>query len=515
MMTQTVQLESNEKAALLGIKRELPYRYASTIGSQEDGNNTKSKSNGMMCFFNCLFYSFCFLSGQYICDKVHNNTKKPTKWNTFILVTGFFLFVGQSCAYLVHITLNILLEICRVQNVSYCTQSLSNQSFNCTVTHEYWKFVASILTSTFAASVSYVLMTVLILIPVYSCCCRFCTVLNKKKDGKSPVYNCCLRYCTALNKELRYGKSFCPFHDGDHRSIVLTSKQALCFYFNYFLSLLLLGLCILASLIYGSLVAVEKPCLAVAINFTSLVLYLLSQFCSTQSIFIFSRIVYIITGQLTQLMEILDKVNVAKITLFKKNGNELEQYMHFQIDDTNRVDLRNLPDENMGRYYLLQNIDQEFIKQVKPILRLFGIWFLFHWILNALTTVLLSAVILELVINPLQYKSIDHVVPVEDAGHKTLYILFMIFFTLGHSYQFIYPCFRAASITSVREKLIRDVSKKYWRHIPIPVKDSFINYLRVQNFSFKVSIFCAEFSFSFNWAFVSLFIVICGGFLRF
>ena len=429
-------------------------------------------------------------------DKVQNganaeNSAEPTKWSKFILVVGFLFFVCQSCAYLVHITFNILIEVCRGHNVSYCTPSyLENGRINCSLTHEYWKFVTAILTSTFAASVSYILMT-LILIPVYSCCCKCCTALKK------------------------YGESFCPFHDGNHSSIALTSKQAKYFYINYALSLLLLLLCGLVSISYGSLVAAEKPCQIVAISLTSLVLYLFSQFCSIQSTFIFSRIVYIITGQLTQLMEILDKVNVAKITLFKKNGNELEQYMHFQIDDTNRVDLRNLPDENMRCYYLLQNIDQEFIKQVKPILRLFGVWFLFHWILNALTTVLLSAVILELVINPLQYKSIDRVVPVEDAGRKALYILFMIFFTLGHTYQFIYPCFRAASITSVRKKLIHDVSKKYWQHIPISVKDSFINYLRLENFSFKVSIFCAEFSFNFNFAFVSLFIAICGGFLRF
>lgn len=469
-----------------------------------NGNNTESKSNKVICSFNILFYFFCFLSGQYMCDKacgntgdqVQNSANKPTKWSKFISVVGLLVFVGQSCACLVHIIFNILIEVCRFQNASYCTQSyLENGTINCTLAHEYWKFVASILTSTFAASVSYILMTVVILIPVYSCCCRCCTALN------------------------RYRESFCPFHNGDHRLIALTSeqaKQAKYFYFNYVLSLLLLVLCASVSISFGILVAHENPCQIIAISFTSLLLYLISQFCSIQSIFIFSRIVYIITGQLSQLMKTLDKVNVAKETLFKKNGNELERYMHFQIDDTNCVDLRDLHDENMGRYYLLQNIDQEFIKRVKPILDLFGVWFLFHWILNGLTTVLLSAVILELMINPLQFKLVDHVVPVEDDGHKALYILFMVFFDLGHTYQFIYPCFRAASITSVREELIRDVSKKYWRHIPISVKDSFINYLRLENFSFKVSIFfCAEFSFSFNWAFVSLFVVICSGFLRF
>ena len=494
-MSGSIQEESEEEHTPLlpqHVDSQGGERLPSHNRSQGAGNNTESESNQVIRrIFNIFFYICCFLSGQYMCGKVQNSTNESTIWSNFILVAGFMIFVGQSCACLAHITLNVLMEICRTQNVSYCTLSyLENGRINCTLsslTHEYWKFVAAIMTSTFAASVSYILMTVLILIPVYGCCRRCCTTLEK------------------------YGESFCPFHDGDHSSIALTSKQARYFYINYVLGLLLLVLCSLASLSYGSLVAEEKPCQAVAISLTSLVLYLISQFCSIQSIFLFSRIVYIITGRLTQLTERLNEVNVAKETLLTQ---ELKAYMQFK--DTND-DIKNLLeiDENMGRYYLLQNIDQEFIKQVKPILRLFGVWFIAHWILNALTTVLLSAVILELVINPLQYKSIDHVVPVEDGGRKVLYILFMVFFMLGHTYQFIYPCFRAASITSVREKLIHDVSKKYWCYIPISVKDSFINYLRLENFGFKVPIFCAEFSFNFNWAFVSLFIVICGGFLRF
>ena len=465
-------------------------RSPSQNKSQGAGNNTQSESNQTI---RNVFELFCFLSGQYMCDNTCGNTgdkvqnsAEPARWSKFIVVIGFLFFVGQFCAHVVHITFNILIEVCRTQNVSgYCTSSyLENGRIDCSLTHEYWKFVAAIMTSTFAAFVSYILMTVLILIPVYSCCRTCYNVLGK------------------------YGKSFCPFHNGDHSSNALTSEQAKYFYINYVLSLLLLALCGLVSLTYGSLVAGEKPCQIVAISLTSLILYLFSQFCSIQSIFIFSRIVYIITGKFTQLMERLEEVDVAKEAL------KIEPYMQFKDTDDDVKNVLEI-DENMGRYYMLQNTDRDFIKEVKPILCLLGIWFIFHWILNALTTVLLSAVILELLINPLQYKSIDHVVPVEDAGRKALYILFMIFFTLGHTYQFIYPCFRAASITSVREKLIRDVSKKYWRHIPISVKDSFINYLRLQNFSFKVSIFCAKFSFNFNWAFVSLFIVICGGFLRF
>ena len=93
--------------------------------------------------------------------------------------------------------------------------------------------------------------------------------------------------------------------------------------------------------------------------------------------------------------------------------------------------------------YLLQNIYLNFIKQVKPTLDLLGYWFIAHWLLHALTTVLLGAVVIELVVHPLQYKMIkvDEIINIEDNDLKAAYLVYIIFFTLEHAYLFVYPCF--------------------------------------------------------------------------
>ena len=265
----------------------------------------------------------------------------------------------------------------------------------------------------------------------------------------------------------------------------------------------------------------RHPCQINGINLTSFVFFLICQFCSIQSVFIFSKIVYIITGQLKQLTEVMDKVNDEKNNLLVKieAPNELS---YLGIEEEN-VNLRGLLESadghkvNKGYYYLLRNIDQKFIEQAKPILKLFGYWFIAHWILNALTTVLLSAVIIELLTDVIAYKwqNADKVIPTEEGGLEAAYIVYLVLFVAGHTYLFVYPCFRAASITTTREKLILDVSRKHWRHIPHSVETSFIQYLKTQKFSFKVpALCCAEFSFNFTMAFVSLFIGILGGFLN-
>ena len=64
-------------------------------------------------------------------------------------------------------------------------------------------------------------------------------------------------------------------------------------------------------------------------------------------------------------------------------------------------------------------MDQNFINQVKPILELLGIcfvlgiWFDFHWALYALKTVLLSAFIVENIIDILKFdlQSVDDLLP--------------------------------------------------------------------------------------------------------
>ena len=96
--------------------------------------------------------------------------------------------------------------------------------------------------------------------------------------------------------------------------------------------------------------------------------------------------------------------------------------------------------QERGRYYLLRNIDGNFIDCVKPILDLFGYWFILHWVLYGLSTVLLSASVVELVVDIFKPSPMDKVVPIEDELLKKVYIVYVVFYTLEHTYLFIYPC---------------------------------------------------------------------------
>lgn len=169
-------------------------------------------------------------------------------------------------------------------------------------------------------------------------------------------------------------------------------------------------------------------------------------------------------------------------------------------------------DKIKARYYILQRIDQAFIKRMRASLDPYGMWFSIHWILYTLTTLLSCALFAQTVVKIFYQQD----TPLYKLQNRDMFNLsYIVIFTLEHLLLFIYPCFRAASITVAREQMIQTVSRKEWMYIPLSIKSHFIQYLRAQNFSFRVHIFCADIPFNFNTAYISLFIGIFGGILKF
>ena len=436
---------------------------------------------------------------------------------------GLGMFVLQLCLCMGHVGFSIWMEDDRIENktkvvdvtviVDTSTPNEShtiaeNRSQNCSLPPENWKIPTAMTISTAASSTSFLLMTLLILIPVYSYI-RKCSCCN----NPSILWRVC---CNSLYKVLKKGKVISPFEDNKDTSTALTRDQSLCFFFNYFLALLLLYISFAFLVCFGWQEHVKRPCPMNVIHLISFVFRLVSQFCAIHSCFIFSKIIYIVTGQLDQIIEDLNKVNDERDQLLDKA--DIQCYFTVEnepVDIKELLESQDKANQERGRYYLLRNIDGNFIDCVKPILDLFGYWFILHWVLYGLSTVLLSASVLELVVDVFKPSPMDNVVPIEGEDLKTVYIVYVVFYTLEHAYLFIYPCFRAASIAAAREKLIFDVSKKYWEHISLENKSYFLQYLGIQNFSFKAPILCANVPFGFNWAFVSLFIAVCGGFIKF
>lgn len=91
-----------------------------------------------------------------------------------------------------------------------------------------------------------------------------------------------------------------------------------------------------------------------------------------------------------------------------------------------------------------------------------------------------------------------------------LQITYSFLFALEHCILFIYPCFRAASVTRARSKMIKYVSNADLPNITSQDKHAFLSYLKDQNASFKISILCAELPFGFTLAILSIFIGVLG-----
>ena len=161
-----------------------------------------------------------------------------------------------------------------------------------------------------------------------------------------------------------------------------------------------------------------------------------------------------------------------------------------------------------ARFAALRKIDDKFITKMKASLDPYGHWFAIHWILYTITTFMSIAFLAETCILYI-YSPHDHEVSWLHDRRKRNNFIYIVVFTLEHTFLFIYPCFRAAQITSSRENLIKRFSEHQWNHIPLSVQSYFVEYLKTQNFGFKIVLLCMKITFGFNLAFVSIFV---GGF---
>ena len=327
-----------------------------------------------------------------------------------------------------------------------------------------------------------------------------------------------------------------PYNDVDESS-KLSTRQTCYFYTNYAVVILLFICSFVFYIVYAASCTIydQGYCWIDSLYLTMIFLQLSSQFCAIQSCFIFSKVVYKVTNKLKKVAKVMSCVNFTGLvnedsqvlaeleTLFpEKNESDyrdIKELLQTKIQESNSEFGKFLQLEKIdrGRYYLLQKMDQNFINQVKPILELLGIWFVFHWTLYALTTVLLSAFIVEIIVDILKFdfQSVDDLLPNGKVGTLAPYCIYVVFFTLVHAYLFLYPCFRAAAIATARAKMISVISKTRWLSISLSVQNNFVQYLTSQNFAFRVPLFCVSIPIGFNWVFVSFFVPVLGAYLSF
>ena len=442
-----------------------------------------------------VFYFFCFLSGQYINVDVTKSTCKKV-----VSVVGLILFGIQVLLYLGHVGTALAVEYCRIRNIT------DNGTINCTLPHVHWKFSTAITIGTLAAFFSYCFFTIIILMPVNGIFPCF------SKCGRGHTcYSACVfsNACNDAHRKAFMNGILSPFDDSNESSNLSTAETR-CFFFNYVIGYILFSFSFSSSIYFTfSAYNNQQPylgsCWISILNVAKIALHFSTEFCAIQSCFIFSKIVNKVTNELKQLAKDMDQVNFAAENAIEQVGKDEKLDVLFRSNDKKKID--------RARYFWLQNMDKDFIDQVKPTLNLLGVWFLVHWVMYALTTVLLTAFVLQNILD-IARNSITSMGQLLPKNLEGPYLLYLFFFTVFHAYLFLYPCFRAASIAAARTKFINTIFGRQWVNVPIGIENNFIHYLKTQEFAFRVPLFCANITFEFNWVYVALILAICGTYLN-
>ena len=464
-----------------------------------------------------LFYFFCCLTGQFYSE---------------LSSTMVGVLSGVFCTLLLLVNLGSLafdvyvIAVCPYKDCSYFCSKYSSRDNSM-----YWLTINSISTqidpekyhnwnrvlnsvATAAGFLSYYMMVFLVLIPLYSKfkCCSAC--LNKKYKG------CLEIVCSKIQQAIDNKSYLLPFDDSaeNEQSTLLKPIQSFYFYIVYVLNLVMYfsQLGVFLTIITNQ---ITTPNLKDrSIDITGLIFQFLSQFCVIQSSFIFSKVAYSASNRCHDL---LNKFAETDVSGERENVGESQQQENFcnsqciqQLLEQPVIDsLRNMVDITEykealinARFDVLRKIDKTFTNEMKASLDPYSHWFAVHWILYIVITFMSIAFLAE---TYTMYVYSPHKVSWVHDPSKRLNMIYVVLFTLEHAILFMYPCFRAAQITSSRENLIKQFSNYPWKHIPSSVQNYFIEYLKTQNFGFKIVFLCLKITFGFNLAFVSIFV---GGF---
>ena len=201
------------------------------------------------------------------------------------------------------------------------------------------------------------------------------------------------------------------------------------------------------------------------VQISVIVVYFHSLLCTISSCFIFSKVVYGIQNKCDNL---------------------------FTSNDNNTIGER--IDE-----------DKRFVKMAIATQSPFELWFFIHWVMYIITAFLSLSFLFEAINEKIQ-GSLPH----RQAGinFSSLELIFITLFAASNSFFFLYPCIRAAGVTESRKILIRDVNNTIDNLNA--EKRAFVNYLKDQNFSFRLNILCAHVTFDLNIAYISIFIGLLG-----
>lgn len=221
-----------------------------------------------------------------------------------------------------------------------------------------------------------------------------------------------------------------------------------------------------------------------------------SQLCAIFSCFIFSKVAYSVGNVcVDELPDLFKKVDREEYQYLKNHG-------YIANDDA---------ENNNNQMQHLHTIAKWYDSTLKKTLDPFGMWFAVHWVLYTITAFMSISYVAETVILELYgTEDADKKCHGETKESCRLKLAYVFLFAIKHCILFLYPCFRAASVTTAYTAMIKRVSNDQWVAIAADDKEKFLNYSRIQDCTFKISILCAKLSFGFNVAYFSIFVGILG-----
>ena len=450
-------------------------------------------------FFAVLFYGACALSGQLMLDF---NPNDDVEWRGCLCITGIplaLVFFSFNIGVLVFNCFAIFkcpYHECAYEAGPFQISALYyNISLNKEIegeTEEYIDMQKVVFTlATLSGSLSYLIMMFILYThysPFHTVYHDFKHSMHRKLKSLSSQYDDEAAYPPEIPRT-RFVLNPFPFKQRDttkyFKRTILHAPQMFYFYIIFLLNIMLFmaNVGVLSRLLYvdNRHPLTNKDSKESHWNYIGMTALFGTQYCSIISCFIFSKVAYAVTIECSAMMKTFRDVCGAA----------------------------GIPDG-----FKLKNLhiaDNKFQRLSTTSMEPFRFWFTIHWFFYAVTAFASIAYLVETTIS-LIYGSL-HETCHKDKTQCTLRITYVYLFTLEHTVLFLYPCFRAASILSARNTLIRNICNK---DINIPgEKFVFIQYMKKRKCGFLLSIFCARIEFGFNVAYISIFLGLLGIVIKF
>lgn len=471
-----------------------------------------------------MFNLLCFLTGQYITSKEITNQTKICRTSLILIICSIILTLSSSIINLASTAFNIsIIWKCPFKYCGYIdvyvnttdkSELLSLQPDKLYIFDDFQKFVFT------SASISGTLSYFFFIYVVYTQNRFKC---KKRNNSYFNYFDNIQDQDSNYRLETEGIIKLDPFiwynPNKDHTLLMCT--QLISFYVLLLLNIFIFFVSVIIFFfLFSARYNHSDTTYRLFYDIGGLCSQFYSWYCSILSCFIFSKVAYAARNlNVYKLFPCLNQVADLGIT-----GNEAENEANSVADAVNEK-LNCFSSEKAKQDFIsyikrkevtylnvLSSVDKLYCYILKDSLQPYGSWFAIHWLMYTLTAFLSVSYVIQAVL--IELYGDNEICHGEHNLKCRLKLAYIFLFSLNHCLLFLYPCFRAASVTSTRYGLIKRVSEAYWPSVPLEQKQAFIQYLKDENCTFKVSILCAQINFGFNITFFSIFIGIMGVVLK-